>query len=364
LQGSECLDVNECESLNGGCGDNKVCTNTQGGHTCGSDCVSGYELSESQCVDVDECAEATSPCAESAASLCLNTVGHYECGAACPDGYAAKDSVCKRTGNSILDFAIALKQDATASEFIHASHIGSATEIELAVPAGSSVSELWVAISSSAGSHFVGPGEGGPIDFTDPLTYTVMAEDGGTRTYTVRVSIAKPHELAAISINGYWGAIRGDLITVAIPANPEGYDLNVAPVFVKHADATVANEPGAFENGKAKDFTVSAGSSTTVYHVTVNVGLDLSSAGDVTLFSLPGQAPLEPPPTAIAIVMPSDTDLATLTPMFEISPKATVWPSASAMTGFQAGVAKLLFVIAQDGTVKPYTVTVTVATGT
>jgi hypothetical protein len=279
--------------------------------------------------------------------------------------------VCRRTGNSIFDFAIALKQDAAPSELIHASNIGSATNIELAVPAGSDVSQLWVAIASSEGSHFqiTGPasqslpGDGGPIDFTEPLTYTVTAEDGGTRTYSVRVSSAGSNELAALSINGYWGAIRGDLITVSIPENPEGYDLsNVTPVFVKDADASVTpGGPVSFTNGESKDFTLSVtGSPSTIYHVTVNVGTDLSSAKDFLSFMLPGQVSsvIDTLASTVTVVMPMAADLSSVTPTFAVSNHATVWPSASAVTSFEVGVAETLFVIAQDATVKPYQVTV------
>jgi len=378
-QASECVDVNECATNNGGCGENKLCTNTVGAHTCGDSCVTGYKLQEAEsgstCVDLDECTEGPSPC--QLGELCTNQVGSRICGEQCPEGYAAIESVCKRTGNLMLDFAIATKQDATGSDFIHAPNVASSTDIELTLPAGTNLEQLWVALSTSEGSHVSTattgpesqsvPGEGGPIDFSSgELIYTVTAEDGGTRVYHVRVHLKEANELAAISINDYWGTIRANLITVAIPENAVGFNFTLTPKFVLAEGATVSPVgPVSFENGVAEDFTVSReGSPSTTYHVTVNVGTELSSAKDFETFTLPDQLSSEvtTATATVAVVMPPDSVLSTVTPTFSVSENATVWPSSGTVMSFEG--AQTFFIIAQDGTVKTYQVTASVGAGT
>lgn len=56
-----CIDVDECATSGGGCGEHGVCTNTDGGHLCS--CQPGYAVDATgQCVNVDECKQAPGPC--------------------------------------------------------------------------------------------------------------------------------------------------------------------------------------------------------------------------------------------------------------------------------------------------------------
>jgi len=74
INGSQCIDVNECEEDNGFC--DSTCTNTDGSYFCS--CPSGYQLGENgrECNDVDECLTGQS-CGSGL--LCINTLGAYHC---------------------------------------------------------------------------------------------------------------------------------------------------------------------------------------------------------------------------------------------------------------------------------------------
>jgi hypothetical protein len=81
-----CVDVDECQSRNGGCDALRVCTNFAGGYSCGA-CAAGYSPSGAVgCVDIDECQSRNGGC--DALRVCTNFAGGYSCGA-CGTGYTA-----------------------------------------------------------------------------------------------------------------------------------------------------------------------------------------------------------------------------------------------------------------------------------
>jgi hypothetical protein len=70
-----CVDIDECQQFNGGCGTLTPCINTNGSHTC-APCPSGYTGDPyNGCEDIDEC--EIDPCMNNA--LCLNLVGRFVC---------------------------------------------------------------------------------------------------------------------------------------------------------------------------------------------------------------------------------------------------------------------------------------------
>jgi len=91
---SSCLDVDECSSVPGLCGENTACANTVGSYQCA--CVSGYTRLETAnttggsilCQDVDECAASQDDCGDH--SACLNTEGGYTC--TCQEGFSDEES--------------------------------------------------------------------------------------------------------------------------------------------------------------------------------------------------------------------------------------------------------------------------------
>lgn len=73
MNGTNCVDIDECATLNGRC--SQLCSNSIGSYRCS--CNTGFQLSrdEKTCVDVDECRNPSS-CQR---GRCINTYGGYFC---------------------------------------------------------------------------------------------------------------------------------------------------------------------------------------------------------------------------------------------------------------------------------------------
>jgi hypothetical protein len=81
---TNCTDIDECLTANGGCDSLSTCSNAPGGRTCGP-CPTGYEGSgATSCTDINECLTANGGCDPLAS--CTNTPGSRTCGP-CPGGY-------------------------------------------------------------------------------------------------------------------------------------------------------------------------------------------------------------------------------------------------------------------------------------
>lgn len=83
-EAARCVDVDECTTRAGVCGDNTECTNTPGSYQCA--CITGFmgastTGSAATCTDVDECDNGFN-CGVGA--VCNNLPGSFEC--ACPSG--------------------------------------------------------------------------------------------------------------------------------------------------------------------------------------------------------------------------------------------------------------------------------------
>lgn len=74
INGSQCIDIDECQHNNGGC--EQRCQNNRGSFTCA--CDSGYRLSDDMrtCLDVDEC-EGSQVCTPN--TMCINHAGGFIC---------------------------------------------------------------------------------------------------------------------------------------------------------------------------------------------------------------------------------------------------------------------------------------------
>ena len=88
VNGSRCIDIDECADNSHACDAGYTCQNRQGGYDC--NCPAGYEIGPNkQCVDVDECNTCArknykNVCGPN--SHCNNTVGSYTC--ICDAGFA------------------------------------------------------------------------------------------------------------------------------------------------------------------------------------------------------------------------------------------------------------------------------------
>ncbi|NTV02788.1 MAG: hypothetical protein HGB04_08415 [Chlorobiaceae bacterium] len=145
--------------------------------------------------------------------------------------------------------------------------------IAVTMPSGSAVTSLQPNVTITGAS--VGPTSGTAKDFTNPVTYTVTAEDGTTQDYVVTVTVARnpAKAITAFSISGQTGttAINETNHTIAVTM-PSG-----SAVTSLQPNVTITGASVSPTSGTAKDFTnpvtytVTAEDGTTQdYVVTVN----------------------------------------------------------------------------------------------
>ncbi|BBI36630.1 S-layer homology domain-containing protein [Cohnella abietis] len=255
------------------------------------------------------------------------------------------------------------------------------TNITLTVPHGTDVRESVATFTLSAGAS-AQVGTTAQVsgatrnDFTSPVTYTVTAQDGTTKAYTVTVTEASSSAKDVTSFGfaeltpPVAGTINGTNISLIVP---HGTDVRgLVATFTLSAGASAKVGTTTQVSGVTKnDFTspvtyiVTAQDGTTKAY-TVTVTAAPSSAKDVTAF---GFAELTPPVlgtingTNIAITVPHGTDVRELVATFALS------AGASAQVGTTAQVSRTTkndftspvtyIVIAQDGTKQNWVVTVT-----
>lgn len=108
---NECVDINEC-MMPGMCSTDSTCVNTLGSYTC--QCPEGQELitntvtDEKMCSDIDECLTASCP----GISVCVNLPGGYEC--QCPTGFEGNGhlGICNDIDECSVDFNICARSAA------------------------------------------------------------------------------------------------------------------------------------------------------------------------------------------------------------------------------------------------------------
>ena len=246
------------------------------------------------------------------------------------------------------------------------------TTVNLTVPFGTDVTALvpTIAITGVA----VDPGNELAQDFTNAVTYTVTADDGTTKDYTVTVTVA-PSDAKDITSFVFTAALNGALssdVTGTVGATavaltvPFGTDVTALVPTI--AITGVAVDPG---NELAQDFTnavtytVTADDGTTKdYTVTVTVAA--SDTKDITSFDflaaengeISSDVTGTVGDTTVTLTVPFGTDVTALNPTIVIT-GASVSPASLADQDFTIPV--VYTVTADDGTTKDYTVTVTVA---
>ena len=122
--------------------------------------------------------------------------------------YSAMVIKAKSSEKRILSFRFdSLDIDATIDE--------STNEIKVTVPMGTDVSALVPTITLSMGAS-VDPVSGLVTDFTQPVTYTVTAEDGSQASYTAVVTVDMPEN----PFIGVWGVEQIDYYNLDYAGNP------------------------------------------------------------------------------------------------------------------------------------------------
>ena len=324
--------------------------------------------------------------------LCLFLIAFYfySCGTDDDD----KKTPTKSSAKDITAFTFAAASNSALSTNVKGTISGA--NIALTVPANTDVKALVATFSLSAkakaqvGSTVQTSGTTAN-DFTNAVTYTVTAEDGTKKTYTVTVTVGTTNASSAKEItefkfeksnnsnlaNDITGTINGTNIAITVPANTDVKALKASFTVSTKATAQVGSQAQT-SGTTANDFSspvkyvVTAEDKTTqTYTVSVTVAA-ASSEKDITAFSFsaaPNSALSNDVTgtisgTNIALTVPANTDVKALVANFTLSPNATARVGSTVQTSnttandFSSPVKYV--VTAEDKSTKTYTVTVTV----
>jgi outer membrane protein assembly factor BamB len=206
-------------------------------------------------------------------------------------------------------------------------------------------------------------------DFTNPVKYTVTAEDGTTQIYSVVVDVKMSSEkvISEFKFSGLKPEVKATIAGTNIDATvPSGTDLKtLVPTIMLSAGSTVSPE-----SGKAQDFTVSPVKYTvtaedgTKQDYLVKITVAKSTEKQITEFRFAGLNPdvvgtIDQTANTISATVPAGTNLKTLIPTIKLSALATITPTSGTAQDFTNTVNYM--VKAEDGSTQIYKVTVKVA---
>lgn len=226
------------------------------------------------------------------------------------------------------------------------------TTISLVLPAGTSLLSLIPEISFTGVS--ISPASGTARDFTYPVVYTVNAQDGSYKNYTVTVTAAAGNakDITSFVILGIDGTISGTSIYLTLPF---GTDLSAQIATLAITGSSVSPPSGSVQNFTAPvTYTVSAADgSTKAYTVFASLASDTSK--DITSFSVEG-VNCAISGTTISGTLMSTANLKALYPVILYN-GVNIVPASGAKANFNSPV--VYTVTAADGSTKAYTVTIT-----
>lgn len=222
------------------------------------------------------------------------------------------------------------------------------------------------------------PASGLSQDFTDPVIYEVIAEDGITKqNWTIVASLAGSSETST-STDIFAFELASESEDAVIDADNhtinatvvQGTDVtNLTPTITLFSGATISPASGV-----ARDFTENVtylvtaedGTTTQSWEVSVTVLQGANSATDILSFKLPNQFDeeiIDKTNHTVEIQMPVGLDLSNLTPTSEVSPGATIDPSDSSPQDFSR--TQTYMVVAEDQTTfQDWRITTTLETNT
>jgi hypothetical protein len=282
---------------------------------------------------------------------------------------ACRNPAAPRTESSakaITFFTVALESGSSAGAIDEAGHA-----IAVSVPYGTTATALVPTITHTG--QGVSPASGAAQNFTNPVTYTVTAEDGTTQDYVVTVTAEAPNSdayLSALALSA--GTLTPDFgagtttYTAAVANSVESVTVTAT---ARNTNATLAYSPSQTVSpaaGESATVTVTVtaedGVTTRTYSVTVTRAASSSKA--ITAFrfeSLDVTAVINQTAHTIAATVPYGTSVTGLVPTVEHTGQS-VSPASGAAQNFTNPVTYT--VTAQDGTTQDYVVTITVASGT
>jgi hypothetical protein len=214
-----------------------------------------------------------------------------------------------------------------------------------------------------------------PNDFTNPVTYTVIAADASTQDYSVTVTVAPASSKTITAFSIASPATTGTIteashtVSVKLPYGTSASALNsLTAIFVTTGNSVTVGgtvqTSGSTVNNFANQVTYTvhaADGSTQDYFVTVSI--TLNPAKDITAYSILGNVgTINAANHTIAVTLPYNTSWASLVATFTTtgaSVRIGAVTQVSGTTGVDfTGGSKTYTVVAADGTTQNYTVTV------
>ena len=233
--------------------------------------------------------------------------------------------------------------------------VGSNT-IAVTVPYNTDVTSLVPEISITGVS--ISPASLEPVNFTNPVVYTVTAANGTTKNYTVTVTISPSpaKDITKFTLCGIDGYAEPDnTIGITVPYNTDITSLMPVISITGVSVSPASLEPVNFTNPVV--YTVTAANGTTKNY-TVTVTKAPSPAKDITKFTINGRdGIIKESNRTIELTLPFDTNVTSLTPQIVITGES-VSPASGVPQDFSSPV--VYRVRAFNGSTKDYTVSVTV----
>ena len=221
------------------------------------------------------------------------------------------------------------------------------------------VGEL-VPVATVSPNAILTPASGTTLDFTDPVTYTITAQDGSSKTFTVTMelllngdkellSYALPNNASNVMIDNDGNVIVRVYSFVDVAKLVPVITISpYATIFPKSGDMVDFTDPVTYtitaQDGSSKAFTVT-------------IIKELSRQCEIISFTLNSTEQIfEREGDNIYIYVPYETNIENLSTNIVISDRATITPASGTTRNFSTP--QIYTVTASDGTTKSYLVTV------
>ena len=229
------------------------------------------------------------------------------------------------------------------------------------MPYGTDVRSLTPTISISANAT-VSPTSGTSKDFSNPVIYTVTAQDNSAQDWTVKCIVAPNNakDITGFTVPGQAGTSVIDATYNTISFHmPYGTDVrSLTPTISVSANATVSPTSGTSKNFTHPVIYTVTAQDNSAQNWTVKCIVAPNNAKDITGFTVPGQAGtsvIDATYNTISFHMPYGTDVRSLTPTISVSANATVSPTSGTSKDFTHPV--IYTVTAQDNSTQDWTAT-------